>query len=83
MDFFIFFIFYIIFEFKCFQQLGKFQAVIQKKIIDVVYYYLKSLSLRENINNLIDLEDVVEFKYWIKWAKTIFWLLNNEVFISA
>ena len=34
-------------------------------------------------SNLMDLEDIVEFKYWIKWAKIIFWLLNNEVFIFA
>ena len=32
---------------------------------------------------LIDLEDIVEFKCWTKWAGTIFWVLNNEVFILA
>ena len=39
--------------------------------------------MRENMYNLIDLEDVVEFKCRIKWAKIILWLLNNEVFIFA
>ena len=39
--------------------------------------------MRENIYNLIDLENVVEFKCWIKWDEIIFWLLNNAVFIFS
>ena len=54
------------------------------KLGNFIFYAIHIITRGHILGSyLIDLEDIVEFKCWIKWAEIIFWLLNNEVFISA